>query len=208
VWLTLGNNMETKEQIRMECFSRREQLSQEKRDEYSDIIYKRVVDHPFYKSADYILLYADFNEEVQTGSIVKKAMEDEKKVFFPKVFGDTMDYYLFHNYKELHFGYMGIQEPDPTNYEFIHELRTNTICPKRILMIMPGVAFDKNRNRVGYGKGFFDKYLAYLDEKIKGDELIEYHTIALAYTCQIVDEIPAEEMDRRPEVVITETIML
>lgn len=66
-------------------------------------------------------------------------------------------------------------------------------------MIMPGVAFDTFRNRIGYGKGCYDRYL----KKYKG-----FHTIALAFEYQIVDEIPAEATDIRPEFVMTERRIL
>lgn len=197
--------METKKEIREECLVRRAEISKELQTEYSIRITADTINHPFFIDADYILMYADFNNEVQTEEIAKKAYNDGKKVFYPKVFGDTMDYYLIHNIYELNFGYRGIREPNPSNYEFIHELKSVNDNHKNVLMIMPGVAYDSKRNRVGYGKGFFDKYLFYLASKLQGDERVKYNTIALAYSCQLVNEIPIEETDIKPDILITES---
>ena len=64
------------------------------------------------------------------------------------------------------------------------------------LMIMPGVAFDTNRNRVGYGGGYYDRYL---------ESHPQLHTLALAFDMQVLFEVPAEEQDIKPQLLVTET---
>lgn len=198
--------METKKDIRKESLIKRDQLSKESQKEFSNKITKDMINHPFFKNANYILLYANFKSEVQTEEIAKKAYMDGKKVFYPKVLGETMDYYLKNDHYDVDFniGNMGIREPSTSKHEFIHELKFSKESCKNILMIMPGVAFDNNRNRIGYGKGYFDKYLYFLKNKLLDEKDVSFHTIALAYSCQIVNQIPTEKTDVKPEIVITE----
>ncbi len=75
-----------------------------------------------------------------------------KTVWVPKVHGETMDFYEITSFDELKPGAYGISSPMP---EYLHRQTTD-------LMIMPGVAFDTNRNRVGYGGGYYDRYLSHI----------------------------------------------
>ena len=87
-------------------------------------------------------------------------------------------------------GYKGIPEPDTDMlFQYSEDEMSHT------LMIMPGVAFDIYRNRIGYGKGFYDRFL----QKHKNS-----HTIALGFEMQIIDSVPTDEHDIRPEFLITE----
>ena len=124
-------------------------------------------------------------ETVETKSIIRKAWELGKRVAVPKIEGEDMKFYYISDFSDLKEGYRGILEPENNFYA----------KDTHALVIMPGVAFDRNRNRIGYGKGFYDKFM---------DKHPAYHTIALAFECQMLDAIDAEKLDYRPEVLITE----
>lgn len=176
--------MESKKDIRKRILDVRASLSQHSRDIKNQAIIDKVVKHPFFLSADYVYCYVDYNSEVATGNLIKKAWESGKKVAVPKIEGDIMRFYIIHDFSDLAIGYRGILEP-----------KTNVLAvDSNALVVMPGVAFDKNRHRVGYGKGYYDKFLNHHNGQ----------TIALAYELQIVDSIPANRHDIFPDILITE----
>ena len=102
-----------------------------------------------------------------------------------------MQFYKIASLEELTEGYRGIPEPDGSSeqYCYCEEEADHT------LMIMPGVAFDPYRNRIGYGKGFYDRFLA-------DKEALKIRTIAVGFQCQLVEEIPQDLNDIRPYQVI------
>ena len=177
--------METKRDIRKRVLSYRDSLDKKEWEENSRKIQDCVVTHPFFLESNTIYCYIDYRNEVGTESIMKKAWQLGKRVAVPKVEGEEMNFYYISDLSDLNEGYRGIPEPDV-------KFPANDV---HALVIMPGVAFDRNRNRIGYGKGFYDKFM---------DKHPSFHSIALAFECQILDTIDAEMFDYRPEVLITE----
>ncbi len=102
-----------------------------------------------------------------------------------------MRFFRVRRLEELKEGYKGILEPSESCEEYIY---SEAEAPNT-LMLMPGAAFDSYRNRIGYGKGFYDRFLA-------DKEALQLRTIAVGYRCQLVDEIPADHGDIRPYQVI------
>lgn len=179
--------MESKRDIRKRILFERTHMSYEEWERKSDIICNKIVKHPLFSEADSIYCYVDYNGEVKTRSMIEKAWDLKKKVAVPKVEGDVMHFYHIENFSDLEEGYRGILEPK-TDFP---------AQDNHALVIMPGVAFDRNRNRVGYGKGFYDKFL-------KGHN---GPAIAIAFELQIVNQIPANSHDFCPEILITEEKM-
>lgn len=107
-----------------------------------------------------------------------------------------MHFYRISSLNQLEAGYKGILEPYDTSEEYIYQ----SGAKEKTLMLMPGVAFDPFRRRLGYGKGFYDKYLA--DKKE-----LQLHTIAIGFQCQMVEELPQDEQDIRPYQVILQKIL-
>ena len=103
-----------------------------------------------------------------------------------------MDFYLISEYTQLAPGAMNILEP--TAY-----CEKITVFPENTLMIMPGVAFDENLNRVGYGGGYYDRFL---------DKHPDLNIIAVGYELQLCESIPTEPTDYRPHMLITEKKIL
>ncbi len=177
--------METKKDIRKHVLSYRDSMDKKEWEENSRKIQDCVVAHPFFLDSNIIYCYVDYRNEVGTSSIIKKAWQLGKRVAAPKVEGEEMNFYYISDFSDLKEGYKGILEPDVSF----------PAKDTQALVIMPGVAFDRKRNRIGYGKGFYDKFM---------DKHPSFHTIALAFECQMLGEIDAEMLDYRPEVLITE----
>lgn len=184
----LAKNMEKKKQIRKITMQNRLLMSQKEVLEKSKEITKMVLELPEYQQADTIFCYVDFRNEVRTREIIEDAWKQNKKVAVPKVEGQVMNFYQVRRWTDLKEGYMKILESKEECVKI--EVQTEDM-----LMIMPGVAFDEKCNRIGYGGGYYDRYLAERDEICK---------IALAFENQIYQELPCEEHDLKPDFVVTE----
>lgn len=149
------------------------------------MIYRKVITHPFFLNADTIFCYVDYNHEVDTHAIMETAWKLQKKVAVPKVNGDSMEFYDIQSFSELEEGFFHILEP----------VTASIADDSSALVIMPGAAFDKKRNRIGYGKGYYDKYL---------QQHKNHRMMAIAFDFQMVESIPADEFDIHPEIIITE----
>lgn len=182
--------METKEEIRRSSLKKRRELSPAVRKEYSRIITERVLCHPFFQCADEVFCYVPFREEVDTTEILKAAWNSGKQVAVPRVLGEhRMEFYQIRSMEELETGYQGILEPKKACR------LTDAAQTVRAVMLLPGAAFDRRGNRIGYGKGFYDRYL---------QKNPEFYKIGLAFSNQCVEIIPAEKRDVCMDVVITE----
>ena len=131
----------------------------------------------YYKNASVIYGYLPYNQEVRTVPILEQALRDGKRIAVPKIYGDTMRFLYLDDLNKVEKGYSGI--PEPVDDEPVAE-------DKNALVLMPGLAFDKQGNRMGYGGGFYDKFLA---------EEPNHPTVALCYDFQIVEAIEREEHD-------------
>ena len=143
----------------------------------------------------------DMPGEVKMRDFIRRSWADGKTVGVPKIIvSDTdnritaasMHFYQIDSFDVLHEGMMHIMEPDPERCKCLDS-------EEKALIIMPGVAFDTDRYRIGYGGGFYDRYLA---------RHPEHPTVAVAYEFQIFDQIPWEEQDIRPQMLVTEDRMI
>jgi len=130
-----------------------------------------------YKQAKTIYGYLPYNQEVRTVPMLEQALRDGKKVAVPKCYGDEMRFIYMDDLSKVEAGYANIPEPiadDPVADD------------KTALVLMPGMAFTKNGDRMGYGGGFYDKFLAAEPD---------HPTVALCYAFQMVESLPTEEYD-------------
>ena len=177
----------SKKEIRAKVKKNRREATPEQIRENSNLICEKFLCLPEYKEAEVVFAYMDCKNEVETKKVIEQCWKDGKTIAVPKVFGEIMKYYVISSYDDLEEGYFGIPEPK-------HERLREIVCEDG-LMILPGVAFDVSRHRVGYGGGFYDRYLeAHPDMK----------KIAFAFEFQMFEEVPFEEFDRQPEKIITE----
>ena len=169
--------METKKEIRTRLLKLRMEFPDEACAEQAKKVAEKLFLHPWYQGCGRLFCYVSFRKEVDTFAIMKRALQDEKALAVPKVRDTTMDFYEIRDFSELQKGAYGILEPRGEQLLFPQ---------KDDLMLVPGAAFDRNGYRIGYGGGYYDRYLRrHPDMK----------TIALAYDFQIISRVPAEEFD-------------
>lgn len=148
-------------------------------------IFNKIIELEEYKQSDLILIYVSLNDEVDTLKLIEHSLKIGKEVAVPKCEGDNIVFYNINKLSDLEEGSFRILEPK-TN-EVIGSF-SDSIC------IIPGIAFDKENNRIGYGRGFYDRFL----EKYDGIK------IGLAYEECICDRIDSEINDKKMDIVITD----
>lgn len=133
--------------------------------------------HPLYQQAKTIYGYLPYNQEVRTWALLEQALKDGKQIAVPKVYGDEMRFILMKDLSRVAPGYAGIPEPVDDG---------PVADDPQALVLMPGMVFDKAGHRIGYGGGFYDRFLA---------QEPDHPTIALCYDFQLLEHIPTEEFD-------------
>ena len=180
-----------KQQIRDQAHTNRN--AQENKDELSREIIARCMALPEYQRAQTVLFYLDVRSEVRTRNDLDKALASGKKIVVPYCVDGELELFHLEQTDELSVGMYRILEPKP-------ELRT--VAAKKVdvseidMIIVPGVAFDRRGGRTGHGKGYYDKMLEHARP--------ETPLIALAFECQLFDEIPMQDHDVFMDKVITE----
>lgn len=182
----LVRSMQEKADIRRFVLEKRNRLTKEELVLKSHDICNRLIHLEEYKNAKVIYFYMDFKNEVMTKLMIENAFMMDKKVALPKIDGDEMNFYYTESLGELKKGYFGILEPD----------MKNPAEDKNALMIVPGVAFDESGFRLGFGKGYYDKFLS---------KHMEFTKMAVAFELQIVNAIPYEKHDITMDKILTET---
>ena len=130
-----------------------------------------------YKNAKTIYGYLPYNQEVRTVPMLEQALKDGKKVAVPKVYGEEMKFLYLDDLTKVEKGYAGIPEP----------IADGPVADdKTALVLMPGLAFDPQGHRIGYGGGFYDKFLAAEPN---------HPTLALCYEFQMLPKLDTEEHD-------------
>lgn len=166
-----------KKALRQKIREQKRAMTQQQIDEASQRLTALFLATPQYQEAKTIYGYLPYNQEVRTYALLEQALADGKRVAVPKVYGDEMEFIYLSDLAAVEKGYSGIPEPiadepiahDPT-----------------ALVLMPGLAFDRQGHRIGYGGGYYDKYLS----REPG-----HPTIALCYEFQLLPQIDTEEFD-------------
>lgn len=182
--------METKAHIRQKALAFRNHMPEEERRQKSGRIAERVSKTLWFQEADVLLVYMAFRSEADTEELISGAFLEGKAVYCPKVEGEEMNFYRIASKEDLKEGYQGIKEPEGKPEDLF--LPADGM---KCLMIVPGSAFDKEGNRIGYGKGYYDKYL---------ERYPEIRTMGICFEGQMQEKIPEEGHDRRMNRVITE----
>lgn len=192
--------MEAKKLIRNEIHRKRNALTTEEIVLKSSQICEKLMMLQEYQEADTVLIYSSYGSEVMTNTIINNCFRDKKTVFLPKIIdkaSSIMNFYIYHREDELENGFRGILEPKETLA--FHEYLKDSKQEHDIIMLMPGTAFDKSGGRIGYGGGYYDRFL----EACK-NEKIPIKRIALGYTLQIVEKVPRETTDQEYHLLICE----
>ena len=168
--------------------------------ERSRIIFDKLVNLDEYKEAENILIYASMRSEVRTDEIILDALADGKKVYCPRVTDKNngqMAFVRIFALEDLIEGYFGIREPDfsDTSETFSYD-NSPELRDEITIAIVPGVAFDRNNNRIGYNGGFYDRFLSAHDD---------VKSIGICYDLQITSDIlPVEAHDVPLDMVISD----
>lgn len=185
----------TKAEVRARALALRDEIPAQERVRRSEKIVKNLTDQTCYRETQALLTYVSFRSEVDTIFLIERAFSDGKAVFVPRVAGRNMDFFRIKVLSDLEEGYHGILEPQN------HITEVYDPIAGKALMCMPGAAFDRAHHRIGYGGGYYDRYLSGLSDQAR-DMIC---TAALAYDCQILQEIPWDSHDICPRLIVTET---
>lgn len=179
----------SKKEYREEVLALRSQLDIHTKNQWDNIILDKLINSDYYKNSSVIFAFVSFRDEVDTHKFIKQALKDGKTICVPKVPSKKqgMETHIIKGFEDLKEGYFGILEPidectkaSPDDIDFI---------------LMPGVAFDMEGGRVGYGAGFYDKFLAKLNKDVP--------KIAIAYDFQLYEKVPTDEFDIKIDGIIT-----
>ena len=166
-----------KKELRRTIRDRKRAMTEEEIVSRSEKLGKLFAQSEAYKNAKTIYGYLPYNQEVRTVPMLEQALKDGKKVAVPKVYGDEMKFLYLDDLSKVSKGYAGI--PEPIADEPVADDET-------ALVLMPGLAFDPAGHRIGYGGGFYDKFLAAEPN---------HPTLALCYEFQMLPELHTEEHD-------------
>lgn len=175
-----------KKALRREIAAQKRAMSPEQIEEASRRLAEQLFATEAYQNAQSIYGYLSYNQEVRTHAILQRAMIDGKRVAVPKVFGDEMRFIWMEDLSLVAPGYFDIPEP----------IADGPIADDDLaLVLMPGLAFDHEGHRIGYGGGFYDRYLAdHPDHKL----------VALCYDFQLMDHLDTENHDIPVNLVISD----
>lgn len=175
--------MESKTNLRKEMMILRDKISNADRIESNKKIAKLLFSRPVFKKAKIIAFYLSKGSEVETREMIKEALKIGKEILVP-VTNEKMEFVRYEVGEELVAGKYGISEPktkrSPSNF------------PQ--LIIVPGIVFGLCMHRIGYGKGYYDKYLA----------TSPAYRIGICYDFQIKDRLPSHSDDQRMDEIITD----
>ena len=140
-----------------------------------------------YRQARTLYAYLSFNQEVRTAPIIERAWADGKRVAVPKVVGDSMAFIWIDSFDNL--------APQGA-FQIMEPVGDGPVADdKTALMLMPGLAFDPQGHRVGYGGGYYDRYLAAQPD---------HPTVALCYDFQLLERLDVDAFDVPVDLVITD----
>ncbi|MCI9538013.1 MAG: 5-formyltetrahydrofolate cyclo-ligase [Eubacterium sp.] len=189
--------MISKEKVRRRALEVRDALAEERRLETSRIIVENLLASEWYRQSEILLSYCSIRSEVDTRELNQRILADRKQLFLPRTEAEekTMCFYKVEDLKKLKKGNFGV--PEPRGSEAVEQvMESGAYSKEKILMVMPGVAFDEKGYRLGYGGGFYDRYLQRYGTMLT--------SVMIAFTEQETWIIPAEPCDVKPEHMITQ----
>lgn len=166
-----------KQALRRQIREKKRAMTQAQINEASRRLGELFVKTEQYRNAKTVYGYLPYNQEVRTVPMLQKAIADGKRVAVPKVYGEEMRFIYMTDLSQVEKGYAGIPEPVADG---------PVADDPEALVLMPGLAFDLQGHRIGYGGGFYDKFLA---------QEPNHPTVALCYEFQMLPSLETEEFD-------------
>ncbi len=180
----MTDKQELKKELRKKILKQRAELTKQQVSAYSEAICNKILNNSVYRQAHNLCLYAPIRNEVDVTLLVNPSRESGKCVWLPRIIEGRMDFFLYSTDTVLTEGAYHIPEP-------VSEQRL--IPDAATLVIMPGAVFSVTHDRIGYGGGYYDRYLS---------KYPVCKTLAVCYDFQVVPELPGEEHDIKPENII------
>ena len=179
--------------IREKHKKKRNAITPDKKRELDTKICNRIISLVSFRYAETVLLYAPVNSEIDISPVAEAALSAGKRVAYPRCIPESaeMKFHFVSSTEELSLGYMNIPEPSESAPEFD---RYNTADSGKCLCIIPALAFDKRGYRIGYGKGYYDRYLSGVDLTRAG----------VIYGELLVDRVPNGRFDLKVDFIVSE----
>ena len=177
-----------KNAIRKPILEKRDKLTTAEISELSSQIVGRLFEQPEFRKAKVVAFYLAKGSEVNTTKAIERAIREGKEVLVP-VTNHKIEFYKFESFESLAKGKFGIMEP---------KNKTKSICVPNVVVV-PGVAFGLCMHRLGYGKGYYDSYIASF-----GLGSHRPFAIGICYDFQLVDSLPKHENDQKMDCIVTE----
>lgn len=185
----------SKQSIRRKYLDKRDSMVATDRKQKSLLIWEKLKKEKCFADAEIVLVYMDYRSEVMTTGLVEALLQPQsgKKVYAPKVEGLDIEFYEITSLDELYPGYQQIREPEA----LLSKLFTKEMSEERkCLVLVPGAVFDRELGRMGYGKGFYDRFIHNFPAVMK---------VGLAFDCQITGQVPTESHDKHLDMIVTES---
>ncbi|SFA70960.1 5-formyltetrahydrofolate cyclo-ligase [Lentibacillus halodurans] len=178
-----------KSELRNNMIQRLKHIPAAERDEIEQALTERFVTSEIWKQSHTVGITVSHGFEWNTRRIIETAWRDRKTVCVPKCLprDRKLDFYALQSYDQLEIVYHQLLEPKREETEQIHKHKID-------LLVVPGLLFDRNGYRIGFGGGYYDRFLTDFPN----------HKLALAANMQIVDKLPAESFDIPVDDIITE----
>ena len=174
-----------KKALRAEIREKKRALTEAQIEQASAALCAMMAEHPLYREAKSLYAYLSYNQEVRTRAIMEQAQRDGKRVAVPKVFGEEMRFLWLDDLDAVAPGAYNIPEP----------VEDGPVADdEKALVLMPGLAFDPQGHRCGYGGGFYDRYL---------EEHRQHKTLALCFDFQMYAHLETEAHDIPVDAVIS-----
>ena len=177
-----------KEELRIKYLQARKELPNKK--EKSKTIVTKIIETKEYQKAKVIALYKSLPSEVNLDDLISYSLKQNKKVVLPKVVDNDLFFYEISSNEKLIKSNFGILEPLSNQNKLVNKSQID-------LIIVPGISFDKDKNRLGFGKGFYDRYLAHTS----------IYKIGVCFHNQVLTDntLPVNQFDIKMDKVITES---
>lgn len=181
-----------KRQIRTEILEKRNRMTTDEREKAESIILKSLTIMPEFETAKTVASFVSFRNEIEMQTINQSILASRKKLVLPLIDMTlkTMHFYFVDDLNTLVKNSYGILEPNPSTHVQISNEDIE-------LILTPGVAFDLQGYRLGYGGGFYDRFFTSLKKAIP--------SIGIAFECQVVSQLPIDDYDQKILKLLTET---
>ncbi len=191
----------TKAEIRKVMKDQRNTILENERKAYDAAILQHLISTHEYRHCQRFFCYISFGSELNTEKIILRALQEDKEVYVPRVEADrSMEFYRLGDFNNLQPSSFGVLEPLQDEKKRYQEQPFQDTLPTN-LMLLPGLAFDIKGNRIGYGAGYYDRYLTRFPAK-------HFYKIAACYDFQLMEQIESYEYDIRADAIITPTRLI